>query len=81
MRPEDVEVRSKNKKQQKQFKLITCCLKELIAQEESMQKYTEHMYKEVCPKRTLLQKIQEIALLGKGTLYFQIVLALRWDVN
>ena len=52
-----------------------------MAQEEPMQKYTEHMYKEVCPKRTLLQKIQEIALLGKGTLYFQIVLALGWDVN
>ena len=46
-----------------------------------MQKYNEHMYKEVCPKRTLLQKIQEIALLGKGTLYFQIVLALGWDVK
>ena len=44
-----------------------------MAQEEPMQKYTEHMYKEVCPKRTLLQNIQESALLGKGMLYFKRV--------
>ena len=38
-------------------------------------------YKEVCPKTTLLHKIQESALLGKGTLYFQIVLVLGWEVK
>ena len=47
-----------------------------MAQEESMQKYTEYMYKEVCPKTTQFKKVR-----SWGKVRFIFKQFQHWDVK